>query len=335
MKPKRILTLLFSLIITIVIVFILFKVININDLTTAFSELSPMIILLSFLAYFLSYIFKTLRFYELNQKIKFKKLFSIVCIHNFFNNLIPARVGELSYVYLIGKEKNGSTESGVASLIISRIMDLGLIFLLSFLALIIFKSKLNLNEVTYNILIIAIGIVFIIFYLTVFSRRQVVSLVKKIIEITKIKKINFFLTILSKIKLAFNHFKSMTSKRTIILSVIYSIGIVVSQYFFFYVIMIGLGVEISFIEVVLGSMIILIAVILPIQGIGGFGTYEGAWTLALIYLGISSEIAITTSFIIHILQLAYLIVLGVLGLVYYKLFKKEYNIDNNIHKEIN
>ena len=328
MRLKQIITIVISVITTIILIYLLLKTISFNDFAETFSKISPLIILLSFAAYFLSYVFRAVRFRGLSQKISFNKLFSIVCIHNFFNNIIPARIGELSYVYLIGKQKDNSTESGIASLVFTRIMDVGVTLLLSLLVLILFKSKLGLNKNAYALLLVSIIAIFIISGLIIISRRKVDSLVKKTIDLTQIKKIGFFLSLLDKIKLSLEYFKTIVSKRTIILSVVYSLGIVFTQYIFFYLIMKDLGLELSFIKVVLGSILIFIVVILPIQGIGGFGTYEGAWTIALIYFGISLEMAITASFVIHILQLAYLIILGIYGLIHYKLLDKREKIND-------
>ncbi len=328
MKKKQIVTIVISTVITIVLIYLLLKTISLKDFSDAFSKISLVVIALSFFAYLLSYVFRTLRFKELNPKIRFNKLFSIVCIHNFFNNIIPARIGELSYVYLVGKQKDQTTESGIASLVFSRIMDLGITLLLSLLVLILFKSKLNLDEKNYLLVLFLIIIILAISVIVLFFRQKVEGVVKKTVDFTQIKKISSLLSLLDKIKLSLIYFKSTISKRIIVLSVIYSLGIVFAQYVFFYVIMKDLGLGLSFLNVVLGSMLIFIAVILPVQGIGGFGTYEGVWTIVLIYFGIPLEIAITTSFIIHILQLAYLTILGSVGLIHYKILDRKEKRNN-------
>jgi uncharacterized protein (TIRG00374 family) len=257
-----------------------------------------------------------MKFHE--NKLGFRRMFSIVCIHNFFNNLIPARVGELSYIYLVKNEKNSSAERGIAALTLSRATDMFAILLVSLAVLLLFKPAIKIGEVPYYAVIISILLIFLISFFIFYFRKKVIQLVKAIIDLTKIKKIRFVLLSLEKIKGSLQHFGVIKSKEVALTSIIYSILTMFSHYFFFYVILVGLGLEISFIEVVIGSIIILIAVILPVQGLAGFGTYEGAWTIALLYLGFPLEISIASSFVIHIIQLAYLIITAVPGIIYYK-----------------
>ena len=68
-----------------------------------------------------------------SRAISFHRFFSIVCIHNFFNAVIPFRLGEASYLYLMKREKV-LFGANAASLLVSRVLDLAvisLVFLLS------------------------------------------------------------------------------------------------------------------------------------------------------------------------------------------------------------
>ena len=53
--------------------------------------------------------------------------------------------------------------------------------------------------------------------------------------------------------------------------------------------------------------------IIPIQGIAGFGTQEGFWVFAFVPLGVSLDKAISSGFAFHIVMIMYFLILGVYG----------------------
>lgn len=59
--------------------------------------------------------------------------------------------------------------------------------------------------------------------------------------------------------------------------------------------------------------------VLPIQGIGGFGIYEGGWTAGFIFVGLSKAVAISTGFGCHSIILSFSLLLGLCGILYLKL----------------
>jgi hypothetical protein len=83
----------------------------------------------------------------------------------------------------------------------------------------------------------------------------------------------------------------------------------------FYLITIGLGVKIGIWIGIIGIMFPMISTFLPIQGLGGFGTFEGVWTISFMSLGISKEVAILTGFGFHLTFLMFAIIMGVYGLL--------------------
>jgi len=62
------------------------------------------------------------------------------------------------------------------------------------------------------------------------------------------------------------------------------------------------------------TLFTLVTLTLPIQSFAGFGTYEGAWVIASMSLGVPLDIAILSSFIAHIVGLLYTICAGIFGI---------------------
>jgi uncharacterized membrane protein YbhN (UPF0104 family) len=78
----------------------------------------------------------------------------------------------------------------------------------------------------------------------------------------------------------------------------------------FYAFLRGFGIEISFLKVVFGSTIAIIANALPISGIGNWGTLEVGWAAGFLLVGLSKEKAIATGFGVHIVAFVISVVIG-------------------------
>lgn len=72
-------------------------------------------------------------------------------------------------------------------------------------------------------------------------------------------------------------------------------------FFVCYAFLRGFGIELSFLKVVFGSTIAVIANALPISGLGNWGTLEAGWTAGFLIVGLPKEEAIATGFGVHIL----------------------------------
>jgi uncharacterized protein (TIRG00374 family) len=84
--------------------------------------------------------------------------------------------------------------------------------------------------------------------------------------------------------------------------------------------LLGFGVDISFLKMVFGSTVAVIANALPIGGIGNWGTLEVGWAAGFLMTGLPKEQAIATGFGVHILIF---IICALLGLLCWVTFKKE------------
>ena len=104
-------------------------------------------------------------------------------------------------------------------------------------------------------------------------------------------------------------------KGTVITLIVISFGIWLPLYSINYILITAININLYFFAVLLGSTFALFTTILPIQGIGGFGTYEGGWTVGFIAVGLTKEVAITSGFIMHIVGIVYFLILGVYGVL--------------------
>jgi uncharacterized membrane protein YbhN (UPF0104 family) len=100
-----------------------------------------------------------------------------------------------------------------------------------------------------------------------------------------------------------------------------SFGAWLSLYLFNYILIKTLNIDLDFPTVIFSTSFAVFTTVLPIQGIGGFGTLEGGWSAGLIAAGLKSEVAICSAFIFHMVMIMYFLVLGLLGFFGMKLKK--------------
>lgn len=317
---KKTFKIVLSILITLSLVYFLLNQIELNDLVVLFNNISPFWLLVAFILYGLSYLARAIRFkIVLNSKLDTKRLFRIVSVHTMMNNLLPARTGELSYIYLIIKEKLKASKA-VSSLIIVRVFDFIIITIIFLIAV------LFLNELP-SIVSSSLPIVFVLSILAIISLSSLIFLRAKLVLFGEnvfhklgIDKFSFVTRILKALKNVLLGFKSIESKRRIALIFLLSVVLWFLQYSALYVIIVSIGVSIPLVFLIITFTFRNISFMLPLQGIGGFGIIEGSWALALIMFGIDKNLAISTGFFNHIIVIFYSLVLGVYGLI--KLRKK-------------
>ena len=106
---------------------------------------------------------------------------------------------------------------------------------------------------------------------------------------------------------------------TFILGALASILIWITLYSVNYTLIIAIGIDMTFWAVLFASTFAIITTILPVQGIGGFGTMEGGLAIGFIAFGISKETAICSGFVYHILFCIFFTILGLYGILMLKL----------------
>jgi len=93
-----------AVVVTAALLALLLSHVEMSDLVATLKSIEPGYVLLGLGAYASCYLFRALRFYVLlNREVRVADLFAIVCVHNMVNDILPARSGELSYIYLLKK----------------------------------------------------------------------------------------------------------------------------------------------------------------------------------------------------------------------------------------
>lgn len=313
-KVKNKWKVLIATIITILLLFYLIENVELSAIYQSLALLNVKIILIGLIFYMFSYVFRAIRFkLILGESIKLFSLLWIVCIHNFFVQLLPARIGEISYLYLIKKygiDKN----KNIASIAFARIFDVIIVAVFFFMGLTSIPELLPDFIILLIIVIAVLLLLFLILYYLIFRQSMVLLMLEWIIRRTNI---NILKRGIDKFKEVVYEFGSLKSRRLTIGLFISSIFIWGTLYLFMYVFLNAFFNEITIPNAFLIVTLPVIFSILPIYGVAGFGTTETAFLFALLWFNENLELAISAGFVIHGFQLLFFITFGLVGAAFF------------------
>ncbi len=265
-------------------------------------------------SYFLMHLLIALRWrVMLNAKVSLGNIFYASAVHNMLNNLLPFRTGEASFVILLKKLFSVPVIKSSSILLYARIFDALSIFFWFLVSGIVYKSVLNktLENSTYLMLYIfsAFLLIFALAYLI--FKRDFIGMMSEYFKKNNmtnglLSKWSYKIsTVLKEVKsgLIFNKVAVMS----VLLYLLKYTFLMLSAYVF--------GLELNIFETIIAGTVVMIATVLPIQGVAGFGTIEAGWVLGLYVLGVDKETAVMVGVGFHIIQIIMYTIMGGIGIV--------------------
>jgi uncharacterized protein (TIRG00374 family) len=216
--------------------------------------------------------------------------------------VLPSKLGELSYPYLLNKKTGMNVTEGLASLIISRVYDFVIILVVLLFVSIGLQGLFELNPSLVVLLVtLLIGLLVLgLFYMGSFLRWLSYGL-GRVFNWTGSRNARFVLWIQKKMSDMAEDFYAIKSRHTHFPVSLASLASWVMIFCTFYAYMRGFGVDIAFTRMIFGSTVGVVANALPISGIGNWGTLEAGWAAGFLMVGLSKEKAIATGFGVHII----------------------------------
>jgi uncharacterized membrane protein YbhN (UPF0104 family) len=337
MDKKKILSLFVSIGASVLLIWFLFTKIEFKEFVQTFSRIYiPG--LLGFMI--IALIGATLRAWRYKWLLSpypttWRDVFLVTFIRNLFVDLFPARVGSLSYVYVLNKSLKYPFESASSSFVVAFILDfLTLSPFLAFAVLAVGLGKTSISNTT----LLAISFLFFLLVFLVFWK------VTKIIEIAS-NLYRWFLRVIKqdkkkwaevsfqKIHSTIDELHKIKERRIGWPLFVLSLGIRLAKYgslfFLLYALLRSHGFSLeslSFSKTILGITGAELTSALPIKGIGGFGTWESAWALTLMLMGYEKRIAILSSGV-HLITNLFEYALGIGSILLLTIFKKNMSHD--------
>jgi uncharacterized protein (TIRG00374 family) len=308
-----------AVLITVALLAILLSQVSVADVVTTLTSINPLYLVAGLVLYACSYFFRALRFrILLNGELTMRDLVNVVCVHNMMNNLLPARTGELSYIYLLNKIHGRNTGEGIATLVIARVFDFITIAGIFLCTVVILQHMPDTaaQAVPYALIAVSLSIV-VITILLKSDKRKILSIIGNLFGRYKLDKHPVGSRILSKTHETADSFDALSNAGLYFhLRVLATtIGLWVSLYTFYYCMALAMHVDIGYIPAVFASSFAVFTTVLPIQGVGGFGTIEGGWAIGFILVGVPDAVAVASAFGFHLIMLVYTVFFGVGGYI--------------------
>lgn len=247
----------------------------------------------------------------LGGEIAFLPLLLVTAARNFLVDLLPARVGSLSYVYLLTRRLGARLEPVLSSFLLSFTYDLLAMALLIAVALLLELGRFEgAGTLAALLAIFAAGSVAAFVSLAPGLRllgraverfsgpARAARIEATAAEIARAGGPGRIAAILG-LSVAIRGIK-FAAYWLLLLAVLHERGVESAALPFWRVFLGIAGAELS--------------ATLPVHGIAGFGTYETAWTLGFTRLGLDRETAILSGFATHLLSQVYDYSLGLVAL---------------------
>ncbi|MFQ5685036.1 MAG: lysylphosphatidylglycerol synthase transmembrane domain-containing protein [Candidatus Scalindua sp.] len=275
--------------------------IDINQVITGVIQANPVLVFVAFSLTFPFFAIKSWRWQSLLNSlglfISYPKVYLLYMIGLFAGLLTPGQVGEMVKVYYI-KRSGGSIWMSGLSIVLDRLLDLGLLVVLTIPVFWVFDDIVTINLSTRVLVVLAA--ITALFFIFKDVRKRVIYF------------INFcYSWIIQKIKKKYN-IESMGNlnilKRIPYSSVITLTALAYAiNYLRFYLLLAALQVQIPLLHLIVGLALVWLVGTLPIS-VAGIGTRDLALITVFSHLGIRSELAISFSFLILGLYLFQMIV---------------------------
>ncbi len=325
MQKRKAFSFLASILVSVVLIWFLFSRVEFRDFAQTFARIYiPGLLVFMVIALAGA----TLRAWRykcllLPHRISWPNIFLVTFIRNLFVDLFPARLGSLSYIYVLNKSLKYSFEAASSSFVVAFVLDF--LTLSPFLVFSILAVGLGQTAVSNTTLL---GISLIFFILMFFAFWKISSLLaaglkayKSSLRILRLEEKKWVRTSAEKIQLTIDELDRIKNRKIGWPLFILSLGIRLAKYGALYFLLFSLlrshGFSLgslSFSKTILGITGAELTSALPIKGIGGFGTWESAWALTLKLMGFETRIAILSSGI-HLITNTFEYFLGVISIL--------------------
>lgn len=248
----------------------------------------------------------------------------VTLVRNFAVDLLPARLGSLSYVYLVTTRAGAPLEAGVSSFLLAFVLDAVAIAPLLLLALLVVGAASPFSPVSLALPAAALLVLSLLALLLLqpalraaarwlrrASGRPLLARFARIEDVSRT---------LDQAAIQVGH---ASGRNILVPAFVVSLVIRLTKfggiYCLLHAVLVPHGYDwgsLPLFHVFLGMAGAELSATLPIHGVAGLGTYEAVWALTFTQLGFPAEIAIVSGFATHLITQVQDYAVGLLAMVW-------------------
>lgn len=326
MLKNKFLYLLLSFIISIALIYFLLSQIETKDLVQTFTGIYYPALFTFMIIALAGAVLRAWRYKCLlkPQSISWRNIFLVTLIRNLFVDLLPARIGSLSYIYILNKRLNFSFEMAASSFVVAIVFDF--LTLSPFLVLSIFAVGLGATAVSTVTLLIVALIFFLFIFVILWKIIPLFNFLLKgyrsALKAFRLEKRKWAKISAEKIHLTIDCLSQIREKKIYWPIFFLSLSIRLAKYASLYFLLFSLLRSHGFLlkalsiwKTILGITGAELSSALPIKGIAGFGTWESAWAITFRLMDFEQRLAILSGIGVHLLTNMFEYSLGIISIL--------------------
>jgi hypothetical protein len=286
---------------------ILAALLSFTDVRTVWGVLrrtGPAGALAAFALYALAYVPRAQRLAAIGVAAPLRTLLAISVAHAAINKLLPLRAGELSYPWLARRAAGQRLGEALVGLVYLRVLDIAGVAVL-FSATLAGRGAAYRGDATLSMafaLALLAGSLGALFFLRPLLRATVAACERVVGK----------RALLERGRRAVDAFPALRLGAHVRLAAL-TIAAWLLVYGSFSALLRAFGHPLGAAETVLGSTAGVIASVLPVQGLGSFGTLEAGWAMGMALVGLDVPTAVATGVGVQLVTFAYAMLLGAWG----------------------
>jgi hypothetical protein len=244
------------------------------------------------------------------QPIGWGNILLVTFIRNSLIDLLPARLGALSYIYALNKRLGFSFETATSTFVVASVLDT--LTLSPFLILAGLTVGLGAGAISVPaVLAVALAffaIVFLVLWKIVPLGRILLALFERFLGALRLGRRPFSRLAVEKFKSTIDSLSLIQSRRILLPLFGQSLAIRLAKYVsvfsLFYGLLRSYGfslARLSFAKFILGISGAELTSAFPVKGLAGFGTWESAWALTFRLMSFDPRLAVISGIGVHLL----------------------------------
>lgn len=246
---------------------------------------------------------------------RFLTLLAIAFALSMFNNVLPSRSGEVTFVYMMRQQHDVPAGEAAAVLVVARIFDY-----LAVATLFVITALLSLPRLPGYALWVVLTVTLLLL-LTVAVLAAIpwlgqwgLGLLERLLGHRRLRKLTLSTLILRASQAAVRAFEAIRSVRTYALTGLCSLLIWLGTFAWFWSFLAARGIQTNAAEMIVGATFAVLSKAIPFITVGGLGAHEAGWTVGFMLVGFDRHTAIASGFAVNILTLLASLLCGGLGL---------------------
>ncbi len=299
----------FSILISAGLLFFLFRYISFGAVKDLFLHLSYPALSAYFALLASGILFRTWRYKLMLPRVSigFWGLAGVTMIRNLFVDFLPARLGELSFIWVLNKRYNVAVELSGSAFVGAFIFDL--IALFPLLVVAIGLSPLHTRYAGKWLMVLFSGAFVFLGVMVIFSQRILpvfIAWARQPGVERPMKRFRYLYMLYEKIVETARQLillrKQGIGGQLFLLSLGVRLSKYVSLFFLFYAVVKNMGYsfhDLNPFTIFAGTAFTEVSSLLPIQGLAGMGTWEATWAAVFVFFGFSKSTAVLSGIGVH------------------------------------